>query len=484
MSYPDILASICKSASVPGREQTPAGLIEAVGRHGQPVAALSDPDTAAELFEALKQDCGFVDEIRGSGKTPTAADADQWVALVRWFVRELKDWTPVQDPEFQRVSALFVISSYFGMAGDFWMSVADLFRPPPEFLLLLEKRISTIQFVFKPRHSGHQPVSEAEAGAELEAADENSDWLELSELWPGFEGALLPHVFLCEAVRCLYRFGRGNLLAAVDGLKQTPTVMEISASLSTSERLVLGVESNNPHIQFACVFQTLLFTPKADRLAPGDQKVLANLLVRVAADTERWNEWMRTFNRYPVRYPALQTPLGLALADLADSAIGTYIETISLTTEPAQGRLLVAECLSAFRQKAPLDRRKALWQLAHSRWRKWGFGVADANQYLFAIGFSELDFAVVGYAAECMDIVERDAEINGLFSELNRVECDWHASLSHSVSAWNRALSRMQPYAHASHVLESSRDDWLATSAYEPTIDPKTQEYLSVMYRL
>jgi hypothetical protein len=257
--------------------------------------------------------------------------------------------------------------------------------------------------------------------------------------------------------------------------------MLLADALPPEFRLRVAAMSKNPHVQFCFVLSSILDCPKTARLPEVAQEALTEVLRLVAAEERRWYSWMQAFNRYPVRYPALHAPLGKALASADDAAMRTYVEAIGLSAGEATGRAQVAECLEAFRANAPLDLRQKLWKLAHERWKAWNFDADKPDRALFRIEWSELDYAIVGFAIECISELQREAMIAAVITKLS-IEPDlWHASKVDMLSAWYRALSELQPYAHARHVV-SAEGRWLATTRHYE-LDGVNEPYYRMMFR-
>jgi len=185
------------------------------------------------------------------------------------------------------------------------------------------------------------------------------------------------------------------------------------------------------------------------------------------------------FNAYPMRYPGLQEALGLALSCVPDTALKAYIESIILiptqTDSPELGRDCVAGCLRVFRQNATVIQRAALWIYAYERWKAWRFKEKGGNEYLLKINRSQLDFAVVGYAAECLTDAELAAELGALRSQLQSIEDHWHASVTHVITEWNRVLSMLQPFEHAQSAKKNGQD-WLTPNLEYWPFDFATRE--------
>jgi hypothetical protein len=113
---------------------------------------------------------------------------------------------------------------------------------------------------------------------------------------------------------------------------------------------------------------------------------------------------------------------------------------------------------------------------------EWGFDRANPNQQLTAINWSDLDYAVVGYARECMDEAARNSTMNCIRAELQTLEHSWHASFTDILSCWNRLLSQFQPYAHATFIANTA-EDWMPEIRTYLAFDPSANAYTNLMFR-
>jgi hypothetical protein len=68
---------------------------------------------------------------------------------------------------------------------------------------------------------------------------------------------------------------------------------------------------------------------------------------------------------------------------------------------------------------------------------------------------SELDYALVGYAVECLSKNENDARAQDLVNQIKQIENDWHSSLSSLRNRRYSLLSALQP------LLAVKEADWL-----------------------
>jgi hypothetical protein len=269
---------------------------------------------------------------------------------------------------------------------------------------------------------------------------------------------------------------------------QTVIALQIARALRVDQCLAVAVRSRNPYVEFAAVHQTVSGRPALSELAPGDQHALTTVLLKIAADEPRWRAWMSVFNTFPVQRPALQAPLGVALAQAPDTAIDPYVNAIMLfpksvkQSPPDPNRRCIASCLREFRARAATDRRALLWTKAYDRWRTWDFDRANAQTHLVEICRSDLDYAIVGFASECLDDVGRAGMFRELFERLRTFENIWHASISDCLSEFRRIMSTYQPFAQATHALQSG-DDWLTETKVHFPFVPSESEYLMMRYQ-
>jgi hypothetical protein len=272
-----------------------------------------------------------------------------------------------------------------------------------------------------------------------------------------------------------------HLVKSLANVKQTAVAMQVATALEVDERFDLALASDNPFVQFACVYQTLSGRFAVRALATNAEQLLAKVLVKIGSDAARWTGWMRVFNAYPQRYPGLQDALGCALVDMPDAAREAYVASIMLLPTPvdipAPGRECVATCLRTFHTKATPAQRVALWTMAYERWRKWRFNESDRNQHLFKINRSPLDYAIIGYGCECLNDAEREREMASITAELQTLEDRWHGSITDIITEWNRLLSMFQPFGQA-HCAMNSGQDWLTQNIEFWPFDYSKEEYL------
>lgn len=479
---PDPAVSALDEATKPGSELAPAALLAVINADPNPTSTIDYMDRSNALFEALRQEFGFLHVCRMTRKAPASEDQSRLVALMRWLVREFNNWSLATDREFRRLAALFVVTRYCDQNDAFWPGFVGHIKINQSLVSELARRIAGLRSRPAASSLSRTPISDGEIIGRFNTADAAGDWATIASEWPRFGDHVFPDYFISQSARYLHGFAPDTLREATDQLRQTVPVMLVLLALSVRESLVLADTSANPYVQFGAILRLLQQQRwRREIMAPDEETLLAQLLLRVASNDAHWQAWMQALNCYPVRHPEMQKALGTALAQGPESALGPYVDAINLTTTGI-GRQQVAVCLRAFRAAASLPRRQDLWKRAHKRWSEWNFGLSEETEYLVQVGNCELDFAVVGYAIECMDAQSRMQECINLTARLSSLPTVWHASETDFRREVNRILSCFQPYAYARQIGPS--DDWLVEGKQFLPFDPRTDHYNAMLFKI
>ena len=481
---PSQLSEILAAAEITGAILPPGKLLNALEGEADPFAALADLDKCNALFETFNEEFVFIKTSFITRQPLSSENQEHWAGLIRWLINELRQWRRFHDPKRSKIVALFVVTQSCDRNNGFWNALSSDLGENKDLVEALAAIVGSLNVSFTSRGARTPPIWETEEVERFKQADACADWIVVAECCQKFGHGIFPSVIITQTVRCLYRYDFNRLVKALSSLRQTPIAMQVAGALIDQHRLDLAIASDNPYVQFACIHQTLSKSQNSIPLSPAEQERLTVLLNKVSNNGNQWRAWMIIFNRYPVRYPVLQTPLGRALATVPELAIENYVGSIDLNTTlistSGDSRRYVAECLRAFREVADQDRRGTLWTMAHERWSEWRFDSHDHDKHLFGIGCSELDYAVVAYAIECMDDAGRKVAIDSIHQQIISLDKQWHVSMSDCITSWNRLLSKLQPYAHASQTILAN-NDWLADRQYY-LLDLQSQNYLKMMY--
>jgi len=481
MNATNIFLSAMGKAVQAGPIEAPNALIAAIEAQSDPLQALSDWDARTKIFESIRSQFTFVDFVRTSGKPPSDEDFDQLTGLLRWVLQECAMWDSDVDPRRIRLVALLVVGQFSTMGTNFWATVPDNFKPNDDLLAALERVIAGLTTSFTTRGLS-PPIWESEAIERFEEADTAGDWIGIAQGWRLIEDGFFPSIAIAQAAQCLDRFAPQHLVRAVSRLRQMASIMSVALSLTPNAALRVGSESTNPHVQFATTYRAVSSRANREPLADTCKEFLTQILIEVSKDTQRWAAWMRVFNCFSSRFPELQAPLGSALADADTAALQLYVDTISLHWSGQQTRFAVANCLRIFRDKAGVEKRQTLWNLAYQRWTSWEFGLNGTGESLTKIARCELDYALVGYVVECLDDARRQHMVASLIKKLWAVEDTWHPGIVDCLSKWYAVLSEMQPLYLAMSIV-GTKADWIDQA---PTMrlpfDPDKEAYTVLKY--
>ena len=483
----DWLREAVQEAARPGDAAAPAELVALLARTEQPLRALQDNDGLHDLLAAFDKDFGFVRVSlqQAQAGRPLAIDESQrqrYASLLRWIIAELRGWRRGEDPRFEKLTAVFLACQVCDIGAGLWSMLPDDLAADADLAAYLKELIASFDVSFTASGNRAPPLWESEMVETFKKADAAGDWPAILDAWQRFP-LVFANALQTQAVRFLHRFGSESLAGYVARLRRTAVAMQVAGILGAEQSLGVAVATGNPYFQIAVAYRALTDTRRSPNvvLTSESQERLTHLLVKVTQDVPRWNAWMRAFNTYPSRFPALQCPLGKALAHAPHGALAGYVDAVWLFPQPFDqqqpGRRAVAECLGEFSAHASSEQRSSLWTLAHARWRDWDFNRGDSHQHLTAINGSCLDYALVAYAMECMDEPSRNYAMQNIRDEILTLEHIWHASHSDIITGWNRLLSRFQPFAHAATVAING-GDWLAeTRTYLPFEPTRTHIY-------
>lgn len=484
MPQSDLIRELVNEASAPGEEAEPSELLAAIAADPNPLPSLDEWDRGNALFAALHRDIPFLMRVR-AGAPLQGDERARWVPLLRWLFAQLRQWDSTADPRQEKLVVILVVAQAHDGGGVLWRTMPTGMLQNAALTTRFEGFVSGLSMTFGTRGSGPEPIWEREAVDRLLTVERNCDWGGMGDAWRPFQDLIQASALQCQAVRFLAHADGARLTKAVINVKQVSVAMLVAQILDTRQRLLLALASDNHFIQFACAYVTLNGRRRRPTSLADDAGIFTQLLAKVALDTARWHGWMAVFNAYPLRYPALHPSLGEALADAKEAAIDAYVDSINLFPHPVkqvdEGRRNVAVCLRAFRARASDEQRKLLWQRAHKRWLVWEFDAANSDTHLLGISRSEIDYAIVGFAMECLDGAEQTQRLTRTGLELHVMEHAWHKSEADIKSSWFRVLSIFQPYAHAMQVRASTEDWQTETRVYYPS-EIANVAYLKLRY--
>ena len=191
---------------------------------------------------------------------------------------------------------------------------------------------------------------------------------------------------------------------------------------------------------------------------------------------------MRAFAAHPYQTSQMQPAIGFCLACSDEAALRAYIDAIYLQSSWL-GRDHVKACLNNFASCVSLKRRQAAWRLAFARWADWNFGEREAHTSPNEITVSNIDFAIVGYAVECLTSEEREKHLASCLDTVKRAEQIWHKSHLNFIHYIFRTLSYSQPFLHARNC-DTDPNKWLWSKAGKFSFNQLDEPYWRLRYSL
>ncbi len=297
------------------------------------------------------------------------------------------------------------------------------------------------------------PLNQKELFEQMTATDQAEDWqglIDIAQRFPLPE----PEGWFCQAVSYLYQLAPDRLANALINSPDWIHAAMTLRALTQTEAFAIAARARSARVTFAA----LVLVGVGNEL-PVDacQASLKAMLSALSLDILAWKSVLEAFNRYPVRYPWLQHPLGAALASVSLEAIEAYVESVPISTSEGCAAQ-VERCLLQFREYASDRARLVLWRGAYEKWESWGFQ-QPGNTALSKPALSTFDFAVLGWLKEgCTDAFVT-SELEAMEQQIGSLEHDWYESVTAFNGKLNALLSRYQVFAHAH---DSPCADWTA----------------------
>jgi len=477
-----VLAAALADARNPGLASGPNDLLAALADIDQPMAQLTNWDRCQTLCSVFSSEYSFIQLAKGAGVSPNVADMQKWSALLRWILAELTAWDPASDAQQRTLAAVFVAGTMSDIDSELWNSIPGTFTANQKLSGALQSLLASCRVDIGVPLGVGAPISTKAAVDRLAAANTAKDWKEINDCLDGFADYISSSIMQRQATRILLRFSNNDLLDVISGIDDTLlAVTFVDAIADEASYLTLAVSCASIHFEYAALRHAVTW----QRLPQPAGPFLEALLIKMSADLDRWRNLMDAFNRYPVRYPRLQEALGKALANSSLDVMKLYVEALQLDSVAINdpGRENMATCLRAFHARANANQRETLWRLAYERWSTWAFGRSDHDTHLLEIRFSLLDYAIVGYAIECLGANAATQARIDIVKKALSLHQNWHVSSSAMVTDWNRCLSSFQPFGHAEHILAGGIGDWLCKANKYLPVDTQT-DYFKLKYRM
>lgn len=463
-SYETQFSDAIRLATGRGDQRPPERLLRYVATLEEPLAAAFDNQTGHALLGTLRGDLEHLVQARDLSRPLTNSEHADLIGLIRWLLVELRNITSL-DKSGGKILACFAVSRFIGVGRAFWH---DVILPRKQYCKLFEtlgKLLMSCQCSFSSRGLS-VPIYEQEIVDRFQNADAKENFIEAEKSLKPLMDILIPHFLLEEATLCLAYNDLLTLNEVSSQISQLVPALWIVAPLPNTLRFRLALACNSNRLRFAALYQSL-HDRRRKQLSFGDtnHKLISALLVNLAKDSKIWHQFMAIFNKYPVRYPAIQPVLGKALARISMLACIEYVDAIDIGG--SSGREEVAACLRAFRHHASSYLRRTVFERCYQRWNALMNLKPGENNNRFDLLLTEIDYGVVAYMTEFMEYGEIDAAIRSLVAEFSILHLQWFASETELTSAYYTTLSRLQLYTHAKRIMELG-GDYSLTKGYLP----------------
>lgn len=482
MAWRDILAEAIASSGQSGDLLTPTSLLRLSSGLDNPLATLSGRDTECEIFAALDGDLGFVRVIRSSRLTISADQKENLASSIRWLIGMLSDWRQAEDPKRAKLVAMIAVAARLDENGALWSLMPDKITQNQELGQELQDILGRFRFRVEVTNFARSPIVDKDPMEEFATAEADQNWPALRLFAENVPWRFQSNAILDQSVRLLNRFFPNHLARASRAVSQVGVAMQMMTAISVGDAFRVATQSENHALQFAAVCRLFAIHDRVRALDAVQEDALVALLNQVSADAPRWVAWMRAFAAHPYQTSQIQPAIGRSLAFSDEAALRAYVDAICLQSSWL-GRDEVKACLGTFANCVSLERRQAAWRMAFARWSDWNFGERDGHSAPTEITLSNIDFAIVGYAIECLTQKEQETHIAGCMDVVEQAERVWHKSQLHFMHYIYRVLSHSRPFLHAREC-GPDRDNWLWTKGSNYFFDQFNAPYWRLRYSL
>lgn len=482
MVWHDILAEAIAVSGDSSSLSAPTSLLKLSENLENPLTALSGLDTGQEIFGAFDEDFGFIRVIRSLGSVISVEQKEKLASLIRWLIATLCGWRQIIDPKRATLTVIIVAAARLDENGALWGLMPDKINQNHELGFELQDILGRLQFRIGPGGFSRSPIVDGEQMEEFAAAEAEQNWSALRYFAENISWRFYSSAILDQSVRGLNRFFPDQLIQKGRAVSQVGVAMQMMTAISVVDSFRVATQAENNVLQFAAVCRLFSSHDRLRVFDDAEEDALVSLLRKVSTDAPRWTAWMQAFATHPYQTSLMQPAIGQCLALSDDTALRAYIEAILLQSNWL-GRNEVKTCLGAFANCVSLERRQVAWRMAFARWSDWNFGERDDHSALTEISVSNIDFAIVGYAVECLTSEEREVQIAGCLKMVERVEHSWHESHLNFMYSMYRVLSHSQPLVHARDC-GTHRESWLWNKSYKFLFDQFNDPYWRLRYNL
>lgn len=458
----NLAAATFGAALQPGPCKQPVALGNVLSSLSASQSSGADLDSEA-LEHSLAAEFSFMPSVF-NGTAPSAAQAAEWEAAVRWVLQELQAWQPTTVNATGRLKALLATATALDVKGTGLKAVATSLTPRLLPAGLIQAIEQARVHMMGERHERIQKLA-----AELDAAAADSDFRSIKRTLRHL--MVVAHSDLYAATNLLWAQRPADLAAS---LARQASVLKQYAICE-----VLGDEAPVfAHQVPSATFKYLAICAiedayRARRATHNWAQLLERLLLDVAG-TQHWRSLMLALFEYPQDDVLPLEGLAQALAATQPVDWKAFIEALSLSYSKRIAQP-VADVLSRFLGLVGPAAAQGMWDGAHQRWSAWDYGKAEPHFFMSSPQACALDYPVAMYYAT-LPAAQRTAEEARLQAVVDNLEITWFSQVTQLITERNRLLSHLRLVQHGSAMAAGG------ASALPPPVAP-VDTYTEVRYR-
>ena len=434
------------------------------------------------LNEAIEIDFGPDCLHRQSGKQIDESNRRIWVDRIAWLLGSMQEIKNVHT-NAAVLRAMLLTSSAFRAYGDVWSAVPRGYYTVD----LLDSMSALVATARYPLDIRLQQVSICGRNAidEFLQAEHKGDWSAIASSWDlvvsevNAKYHLSDGVALVEAVACLNatKLGQKSLAAAIDKMEGILSIRAVFSTMSLSQIVNVALYSVSNRTRFVLI-PILASWDIREPIGENTIKILVTVFSALQRDPDEWTKWMRAFNWHLKPAAGIQRALGASLVNSNESVKSAFVNAINLKAinlifdfqDDVDSRDPVNKCLEEFQKHATPIEQQSMWRLSYLKWNKWNFDQANDTRPLIGIVGCDLDFAIIGYFADCLSHTELNEELGRIRKALSNCLDKWHKNQSSYNDDCLRLLSRYQLAIYANTVRNGERP-WILPRTFNHEIN-------------
>lgn len=254
--------------------------------------------------------------------------------------------------------------------------------------------------------------------------------------------------FVEVSISFVHSISFARLVQLLDEQCEPIVIYQLTWNLCDRDKLKICLHSQSDFVQFDCLRQVLDKSRNID-LSGEIAALVTQCLVKIADNSESlWCQFLKYFNKFPVRYPNLQKPLGQALAQMSNDQLNEYVNSIELDKYSAETKFVVF-CVNSFLEKAESTNGEYLLQIIFERWEKFMMNscVESSDVKVNDVFCTVFDDVAAFHIAQTFDESKICEYVISIFHRIMHLNTKWFVSSFHQSSILLGLLSIIRVYS-------------------------------------